>query len=55
MIQFLIIFIIIPFSFQLSTGVFDAGTASLVLDQLMYDRYQDDGTVPAGYKFKVIF
>lgn len=33
--------------------MFDATTASLVLEQLMYDGYRDDGTVPSGYKFKV--
>ena len=38
---------------EFSTGVFDATTASLVLDQLMYDGYKDKGTVPSGYKFKV--
>ena len=35
-------------------GIFDEQTASLVLRQLIYDGYRDDGTVPAGYKFKVI-
>lgn len=34
-------------------GIFDEETASLVLQQLIYDSYRDDGTVPAGYKFKV--
>ena len=41
--------------FQYSVpGIFDEQTASLVLQQLMYDGYRDDGTVPASYKFKVI-
>ena len=35
-------------------GIFDEQTASLVLQQLIYDGYRDDGTIPAGYKFKVI-
>ena len=35
--------------------MFDARTASLVLQQLLYDGYKDDGKVPAGYKFKVMF
>ena len=39
---------------QLSTGVFDATTAALVLEQLISDGYKDDGKVPPGYKFKVI-
>ncbi|CAH3140877.1 unnamed protein product [Porites lobata] len=34
-------------------GIFDEQTASLVLRQLIYDGYRDDGTVPSGYKFKV--
>ncbi|EDO43026.1 predicted protein, partial [Nematostella vectensis] len=34
-------------------GVFDIATASLVLKQLMYDGYHDDGTIPKGYKFKL--
>ncbi|XP_068731715.1 uncharacterized protein [Montipora capricornis] len=40
-------------NFLKDTGVFDATTASLVLDQLMSDGYKDKGTVPFGYKFKV--
>lgn len=35
------------------TGVFDATTAALVLEQLISDGYKDDGKVPPGYKFKV--
>lgn len=36
-----------------STGVFDPETAHLVLEQLMFDDYEDDGTILKGYKFKV--
>lgn len=36
-----------------SNGIFNAITASLVLKQLMYDGYKDDGTVLPGYKFKI--
>lgn len=39
--------------FLFSNGIFNAITASLVLKQLMYDGYKDDGTVLPGYKFKV--
>lgn len=46
---------LLNYFFQYSIpGIFDEQTASLVLQQLMYDGYRDDGTVPAGYKFKVI-
>ena len=34
-------------------SVFDDVTAVLVLKQLSYDGYKDDGKVPDGYKFKV--
>lgn len=34
--------------------VFDEITANLVLDQLSYDGYKDDGQKPVGYKFKII-
>lgn len=34
--------------------VFDEVTASLVLEQLSYDGYKDDGQAPIGYKFKII-
>ncbi|XP_028416680.1 uncharacterized protein LOC114540871 [Dendronephthya gigantea] len=33
--------------------VFDNVTAELVLKQLSYDGYKDDGKVPPGYKFKI--
>ena len=49
------LFSILNYFLQYSTpGTFDEQTASLVLRQLIYDGYRDDGTVPAGYKFKVI-
>lgn len=35
--------------------LFDSATAELVLKQLSYDGYKDDGKVPRGYKFKVIY
>ena len=34
--------------------VFDNVTATLVLQQLSYDGYKDNHTVPHGYKFKVV-
>ena len=34
--------------------MFDEITAKLVLEQLSYDGYKDDGQPPTGYKFKVI-
>ena len=40
--------------FLFSDGILNAITASLVLKQLMYDGYKDDGTVLSGYLFKVI-
>ena len=36
-----------------SSGEFDVETATLALQQLMYDHYEDDGSIPPGYKFKV--
>ncbi|CAB4014592.1 partial [Paramuricea clavata] len=33
--------------------VFDNVTAALVLKQLSYDGYKDDGGIPYGYKFKI--
>lgn len=35
--------------------MFDDITAALVLKQLSYDGYKDDGKIPHGYKFKVIY
>jgi hypothetical protein len=35
--------------------VFDNVTAALVLKQLSYDGYKDDGSIPYGYKFKVTY
>ena len=35
--------------------MFDDVTAALVLKQLSYDGYKDDGKIPHGYKFKVIY
>ena len=35
--------------------MFDNVTATLVLKQLSYDGYKDDGKVPYGYKFKVMY
>lgn len=34
--------------------MFDEITAKLVLEQLSYDGYKDDGQPPTGYKFKII-
>ncbi|XP_078349810.1 uncharacterized protein LOC144634662 isoform X2 [Oculina patagonica] len=36
-----------------SNGIFNITTALLVLKQLMYDGYKDDGTILPGYKFKI--
>ena len=36
-----------------NTGVFCEKTALKVLDNLLYDGFNDDGKVPAGYKFKL--
>lgn len=35
------------------TGVVDAATATLVLNQLLDDNYIDDGTIPKGVLYKV--
>ena len=36
-----------------ATGTLDETTANLVLDTLMDDGYKDDGTIPAGYLYKL--
>ncbi|XP_031568278.1 uncharacterized protein LOC116302981 [Actinia tenebrosa] len=36
-----------------NSGKLDIKSATLVLDQLMYDGYKDDGKIPKGYKFKL--
>ncbi|XP_046841485.1 uncharacterized protein LOC124435547 [Xenia sp. Carnegie-2017] len=40
-------------SLKSNITVFDNITAALVLYQLSYDRYKDDGFIPSGYKFKI--